>query len=95
MDISLIEFMESQLKLTTSTFHRYMYDQVSWESRMFGLVGPRGVGKSTMILQYIKENRDKRHMLYVAADHLYFSTHTLIDTVDEFVKDGGEQIFID
>ena len=62
---------------------------------MFGLVGPRGVGKSTMILQYIKENRDKRHMLYVAADHLYFSTHTLIDTVDEFVKDGGEQIFID
>ncbi len=95
MDISLIELMESQLKLTTSTFHRYMYDRVSWESRMFGLVGPRGVGKSTMILQYIKENRDKRHMLYVAADHLYFSTHTLIDTVDEFVKDGGEQIFID
>ena len=95
MDISLIEFMESQLKLTTSTFHRYMYDQLSWESRMFGLVGPRGVGKSTMILQYIKENKDKRHMLYVAADHLFFSTHTLIDTVDEFVKDGGEQIFID
>ena len=95
MDISLIELMESQLKLTTSTFHRYMYDRVSWESRMFGLVGPRGVGKSTMILQYIKENRDKRHMLYVAADHLYFSTHTLIDTVDEFVKDGGEQMRVE
>ena len=45
MDIALIEFMESQLKQTTSTFHRYMYNQVSWESRMFGLVGPRGVGK--------------------------------------------------
>ena len=95
MDISLIEFMESQLRQTTSNFHRYMYDQVSWESRMFGLVGPRGVGKSTMVLQYIKENREKRRMLYVAADHLYFSTHKLIDTVDEFVKDGGEQIFID
>ena len=50
MDISLIEFMEGQLKQTTSTFHRYMFDQISWESRMFGLVGPRGVGKSTMIL---------------------------------------------
>ena len=86
MDISLIEFMESQLKLTTSTFHRYMYDRVSWESRMFGLVGPRGVGKTTMILQYIKENRDKRHMLYVAADHLYFSTHTLIVFIDEIHK---------
>ncbi len=34
-------------------------------------------------------------MLYVAADHLYFSSHTLVDTIDEFVKEGGEQIFID
>ena len=95
MDISLIEFMESQLKQTTSTFHRYMYDQISWESRMFGLVGPRGVGKSTMILQYIKEHRDFRHILYIGADHLYFSSHTLVETVDEFAKEGGEQIFID
>ena len=95
MDISLIEFMEGQLKQTTSTFHRYMFDQISWESRMFGLVGPRGVGKSTMILQYIKEHRDLRHILYIGADHLYFSSHTLFETVDEFAKEGGEQIFID
>jgi hypothetical protein len=95
MDVSLIEFMEGQLKQTTSTFHRYMYDQVSWESRMFGLVGPRGVGKSTMILQYIKENMSRRRMLYVAADHLYFSSHTLVETIDAFAKEGGEQVFID
>ena len=95
MDIALVEFMEGLLKQTTSTFHRYMYDRISWESRMFGLVGPRGVGKSTMILQYIKEHREKRRMLYVTADHLYFSSHTLAETVDEFVKEGGEQIFID
>ena len=95
MDISLIEFMESQLKQTTSTFHRYMYDKVSWESRMFGLVGPRGIGKSTMILQYIMEHRDSERMFYISADHLYFSSHTLVETVDEFAKEGGEQIFID
>ncbi len=95
MDISLIEFMESQLKQTTSTFHRYMYDKISWESRMFGLVGPRGVGKSTMVLQYIKEHVDSQHLFYVSADHLYFSSHTLVETVDEFAKEGGEQIFID
>ena len=95
MDITLIEFMEGQLKQTASTFHRYMYDQVSWEARMFGLVGPRGVGKSTMILQYIKEKSNQRKILYVAADHLYFSSHTLVETVDEFAKEGGEQIFID
>lgn len=95
MDISLIEFMESQLKQTTSTFHRYMYDKISWESRMFGLVGPCGVGKSTMVLQYIKEHVDSQHLFYVSADHLYFSSHTLVETVDEFAKEGGEQIFID
>lgn len=95
MDISLVEFMEVQLKLTTSTFRRYMYDQVSWGSRMFGLVGPRGVGKSTMILQYIKEHKDSRRIFYVSADHFYFSSHTLLEVVDEFAKEGGEQIFID
>ena len=95
MDISLIEFMEGQLKQTTSTFHRYMFNQISWESRMFGLVGPRGVGKSTMILQYIKEHRDSRRMFYISADHLFFSSHTLVETVDEYAKEGGEQIFID
>ena len=95
MDISLTEFMENQLKLTASTFHRYMFDQISWDSRMFGLVGPRGVGKSTMILQYIRAHRDERRMFYIGADHLYFSTHTLVETVDEFAKEGGEQLFID
>lgn len=95
MDISLIEFMEGQLRQTTSTFHRYMYDQISWDTRMFGLVGPRGVGKSTMVLQYIKEHRDSRRLLYISADHLYFSSHSLVETVDEFAKEGGEQIFID
>lgn len=95
MDTSLTEFMENQLKQTISTFHRYMFDKISWDSRMFGLVGPRGVGKSTIVLQYFKENRASRKMFFVSADHLYFSSHTLVDTVDEFVKEGGEQIFID
>lgn len=95
METSLTEFMENQLKQTTSAFHRYMYDKISWTSRMFGLVGPRGVGKSTIVLQYIKENRAFRKMFYLSADHLYFSTQTLFDTVEQFVKEGGEQIFID
>ena len=95
MDITLTAYMEGLLQQTVTTFHRYMYNQISWQSRMFGLVGPRGVGKSTMILQYIKEHRGGRRMFYVSADHLYFSSHTLVDLVDEFAKEGGGQIFID
>lgn len=95
MDITLTAYMEGQLQQTVSTFHRYMYDQVSWQSRMFGLVGPRGVGKSTMILQYIKEHREEHRMFYVSADHMYFTSHSLVELVDQFAKEGGGQIFID
>lgn len=95
MDIILTAYMEGQLQQTLSPFHRYMYSQISWQSRMFGLVGPRGVGKSTMILQYIKEHREEKNMFYVSADHLYFSSHTLVELVDDFAREGGEQIFID
>ncbi len=95
MDLSLINTMQNLLELTVSTFHRYMYNQVSWEARMFGLVGPRGVGKTTMLLQYVKEHQGERNILYVSADHVYFSTHTLTELADEFVMDGGEQLLID
>ncbi|MBQ9677497.1 MAG: AAA family ATPase [Prevotella sp.] len=95
MDISLLTYMEGMLELTHSNFYRYMYNQVSWDARMFGLVGPRGVGKTTMLLQYIKENKGNRKMLYVSADHVFFSNHTLIELADEFAKESGEQLFID
>lgn len=95
MDTLLIAFMESQLEQTTSTFHRYMYPQIAWDSRMFGLIGPRGVGKSTMFLQYIKEHRHEKQMLYVSAEHIYFTTHTLIEVADTFAIEGGQQLFID
>lgn len=62
---------------------------------MLGLVGPRGVGKTTMFLQYIKEHQGIRKMFYVSADHVYFSSHSLLDLVDEFSREGGEQLFID
>ena len=67
------------LRETTSTFHRYMYDRIEWKERIVGLLGPRGVGKTTMVLQYIKENLPRKETLYVIAEDLYFSSHTLID----------------
>ena len=42
------------LQETRSSFHRYMYRRINWNNRMIGLTGPRGVGKTTLILQYIK-----------------------------------------
>ena len=50
----LYEFFTRKLKSTPTDFLRYKYNQIKWQGRFWGLVGPRGVGKSTMLLQYIK-----------------------------------------
>jgi len=52
---SLYQKQQLLLARTNVSFKRYMYEKIPWESRMVGLTGPRGVGKTTMPLQYIKE----------------------------------------
>ena len=91
----LYEFFNRKLKSTPTNFLRYKYDRIRWDGRAFGIVGPRGVGKSTMILQHIKLNLDTADTLYVSADHIYFSEHRLVDLADYFVKMGGKHLFID
>lgn len=91
----LYEFFNRKLKSTPTDFLRYKYERIKWDGRAFGIVGPRGVGKSTMILQHIKLNLDTADTLYVSADHIYFSEHSLVDLADYFVKMGGKHLFID
>lgn len=83
------------IKSINVDFVRYMHEQIKWTGRMFGLVGPRGVGKTTMLLQHIKLHLPLRQTLYVSADSLYFVDHTLVSLADAFVKQGGEHLVID
>ena len=53
---------------------------------MLGLVGPRGVGKTTMFLQYIKQNLGSKDTLYVSADNMFFADSSLVDLADKFNK---------
>ena len=62
---------------------------------MFGIVGPRGVGKTMLVLQHIKENHNINDTLYVSMDDIYFANHTLKELVDKFQKNGGKYLFID
>lgn len=95
VDESLYAYMRLQLELTTSNIHRYLYDTVNWDARMVAITGARGVGKSTMVLQYIKSLPSDYKTLYVSADHTYFSTNSLIKVTDDFSKDGGMLLVID
>jgi uncharacterized protein len=91
----LYQKFETLLQNTTTDFKRYLYEKVSWESRMVGIIGARGVGKTTMILQYIKENLNTKKALYVSADDIYFGENRLVDLANKFYKNAGEYLFID
>ncbi len=76
-------------------FHRYLYDEIKWDNRMLGIVGPRGVGKTTLMLQHLRESHTADEALYVSADNLYFTDHSLYDVAEELVRNGGRYFFID
>lgn len=95
MDTNLITYMRNQLAGVPVDFQRYMYERINWNDRLFGLVGPRGVGKTILFLQYIKQNFDRERILYISADNTYFAAHSLVDTADEFSREGGQHLFID
>lgn len=91
----LFEYFKRKLHDTPTDLIRYKYEEIEWGGHAFGLVGPRGVGKSTMLLQHIKTQLEIKNTLYVSADHLYFTSHTLVDLADRFYKMGGKHLFID
>lgn len=91
----LFEQFQKLLRETDTSFFRYIYAEMNWKSRMIGLTGPRGVGKTTLVLQHIKKNMNPAETLYVTAEDFYFADKKLIDLAGDFVKRGGKYLFID
>ena len=83
------------LELTPMDFFREQHNTINWNVRMIGILGQKGVGKSTLILQHIKLQESRDVSLYVVADDIYFSAHTLLDTAKEFYARGGKYLYID
>lgn len=90
--------LENQVRLIKNIplgFKRYMYYKINWSNRMIGLVGPRGVGKTTLALQYIKEHIDSKKFLYYSADSITHRVKTLVDLADTFYKNNGNFLILD
>lgn len=94
---SLFEKYRQKLHATDTTFVRGLMGEINWNSRLIGIKGARGIGKTTLLLQYIKLNlsHETENTLYVTLDNIWFSNHSLIDLVDYFVKRGGKNLFLD
>lgn len=80
---------------TNTAFVRYLHDKIAWKSRFVAILGARGVGKTTMMLQHILLSHEEDNSLYISANDPYFASHTLFNTAEEFYKNGGKYLYID
>ncbi len=82
---------------TSTEIVREMMNRVNWNARLLSIQGAKGVGKSTLLKQFVKLNYQTgdRSVLYCSADTVDMSRRTLVDLADEFVMNGGKRLIID
>lgn len=91
----LIAKYRDKLEMVDTTFVRYLRSKIAWNARLIAILGSRGVGKTTMILQHIKLTGQWDKSLYVTADDIYFTQHTLVELAHSFYLSGGKWLYID
>jgi len=91
----IIALYKDMLHRTDTSFVRYLHDKIDWKARMLGIVGARGVGKTTLLLQHIKLRLDTEKTIYADAGNIYFAENRLFDFAQSFYKNGGKHLFID
>lgn len=86
----------TRLRNVSLDFKRYLYYNIDWTNRLIAIKGSRGVGKTTLLLQYIKENyKVDGSVLYVSLDDIYFQANSLVDLGEDFYQKGGKYLFLD
>ena len=89
---SLFKTFHILLEITPMHFFRSFHESINWDNRLIGLLGPKGVGKSTLLLQHIKKTPATDEALYVQADDFYMTTHRLYDLAYSFFAQGGKYL---
>lgn len=92
----LREISDKKIKDTQSAFVRFLMDKVDWGNRLVGISGARGAGKTTLILQHLKNNFGfSEEVIYLELDHIYFAEISLYDFAKQFEKEGGKILYLD
>lgn len=93
---TLLEQSEYLLENTSLDFKRFLFNEISWKNRLIGVKGARGTGKTTLCLQWLKEqNLTSIKAAYFSLDDLYFTNHSLKETIATFHKQGGKILVLD
>ena len=86
---------EDKVAETTLDFKRYLYQDIDWDSRLVCLKGPRGVGKTTLLLQHIKECFEPGQALYVSLDSVWINVREIYELAEHHLAHGGTHLFLD
>lgn len=94
---TLFAKQERLLSITSTDIVRDIINRIHWQHNLIGIRGSRGVGKTTLMKQYIKLNypSGSREVLYCSMDSIYFSNHSLLDLIEKFYQHGGKHLFLD
>jgi len=91
---NFITIYKRLLQHTTYKHHRYIYNDFNINNRLTGLIGPRGTGKTTLLLQYIKEKiSDVDECIYASIDNIYFTQNTLLEFINVLYDEYGVRYF--
>lgn len=93
----LLNTFHRKLAATDLRFKRYLHGQINWDARLLGIKGARGVGKTTMLLQHIKETAGNNldEVFYASLDNMWFQTHSAEDLVEFLYTRGVTRIYLD
>lgn len=92
----ILRIYNRRLQGTPEGFKRYLIDKIDWRDNIIAIKGAKGTGKTTMLLQHIKESfTDKDKALYLSLDNLWFETHSINDLVEYHYTHGGTHLFLD
>ena len=92
----ILELHQRLIRETKPTFRRNLIDQIDWKEKGIALLGARGVGKTTLILQYIKETYGtSSKALYVSMDHIIVQEYSIYEIAETHYNDGGTHLFLD
>jgi len=92
----LKKYQERLEKSHTIEYKRYLYEEMDFSDKMIAIFGARGVGKTTLLFQYLREIQSKKKQaLYISLDYPFLSGVDLIEIVEEFVESGGEYLLLD
>jgi predicted AAA+ superfamily ATPase len=94
---TLFELYFKLLRTVDLRFQRGLMENIDWGQRLIGITGARGVGKTTLLLQYLKKRHkgSDRAFLYVSMDHIWFAKNSLLELADQFAKTGGRVLILD